>query len=59
MAGKIVIMAEEMEANCNSEIVKFDPVVSMSESANCFFIIYRNVTLGKYTPIYKSETRAP
>lgn len=58
-AGRIVISAEEQEATTNSEIVKFNPVAQLNDSELCFFIIYRMITLGKYTPIYKSEIKRP
>lgn len=58
-SGKIVITAEEVEATANAEIVMFNPIANMSETSLCFFIIYRNIAPGKYTPIYKSEIKRP
>lgn len=40
-------------------MVLFNPVAKLPESGLCFFIIYRNIALGKYTPIYKSEIKRP
>ena len=37
----------------------FNPVATLPESNLCFFIIYRNLAPGKYTPIYKSEIKRP
>lgn len=58
-SGRIVISAEEMVATANAEIVIFNPVGTLSESGLSFFIIYRNIASGKYTPIYKSEIKRP
>ena len=58
-AGRIVISAEEVEATANTEVVVFNPVGTLSDSGLCFFIIYRNIAPGKYTPIYKSEIKRP
>ena len=57
--GNIVISAEEQAATANTEIIMFNPVATLPESSLCFFIIYRNLALGKYTPIYKSEIKRP
>ena len=64
--GRIVIMAEEQTSESNQEMVYFipkacfqkDTLVRM-ENDLCFFIIYRNISPGKYTPIYKSEIKRP
>lgn len=41
-------------------MVLFSPTATLSsETGLCFFILYRNITLGKYTPIYKSEIKRP
>ena len=58
-AGRIIISAEEQVATANSEIVMFDPVGTLNDNGLCFFILYRNIALGKYTPIYKSEIKRP
>ena len=58
-SGRVVISAEEVTATANTEIVIFDPVGTLSDSGLCFFIIYRNIAPGKYTPIYKSEIKRP
>ena len=59
-AGRIVVSAEEVEATANAEIVMFDPIANIhGESGLCFFIIYRNISLGQFTPIYKSEIKRP
>ena len=58
-SGRIVITAEEIEATANAEIVMFNPIATLSETSLCFFIIYRNIAPGKYTPIYKSEIKRP
>ena len=58
-AGRIVISAEEQEGNTNSEIVKFNPVAQLNDSELCFFIMYKMISLGNYTPIYKSEIKRP
>ena len=58
-SGKIIIAAEEMEATANAEMIRFNPVATLPESAVCFFIIYRNIAPGKYNPIYKSEIKRP
>ena len=58
-AGRIVITAEEQEATSNSEIVMFEPQASLNESSLCFFIIYRNIAPGQYSPVYKSEIKRP
>ena len=58
-AGRITIAAEEQVATANSEIVIFNPIGTLNENGLCFFIIYRNITLGRYTPIYKSEIKRP
>jgi len=58
-SGRIVISAEEVAATANSEIVIFNPVAGLPESGLCFFIIYRNLAPGKYTPVYKSEIKRP
>ena len=57
--GNIVISAEEQAATANTEIIMFNPVATLPDSGLCFFIIYRNLALGKYTPIYKSEIKRP
>lgn len=58
-AGQIIITAEEVEATANSEIVCFNPVATLSENSLSFFILYRNLAPGKFTPIYKSEIKRP
>ena len=58
-SGKIFISGEEQKATDNSEIVIFNPTARLPEDSLCFFIIYRNIALGKYTPIYKSEIKRP
>jgi len=58
-SGRIYIHAEEQVATANTEIVIFNPVAALRESGVCFFIVYRNISLGKYTPIYKSEVKRP
>ena len=35
----------------------FNPVTQLNETGLCFFIIYRNISIGQYTPIYKSEIK--
>ena len=58
--GNITIQAEEVSATANSEMVIFNPEVKgLKSSSLCFFIIYRNITPGKFTPIYKSEIKQP
>lgn len=37
----------------------FNAEATLPESGVCFFIIYRNLAPGKYTPIYKSEIKRP
>ena len=56
-AGRIVISAEEVAATANTEVVIFNPIGNLQDSGLCFFIIYRNIAPGKYTPIYKSEIK--
>ena len=46
-------------ANSNAEMALFNPTATLPESGLCFFIIFRNIALGKYTPIYKSEIKRP
>lgn len=58
-SGRIVISAEKIEATANTEIVIFNPIATLSESGLCFFIIYRNIAPGKYSPVYKSEIKRP
>lgn len=56
--GRIVIIAEEVSATSNSEIVIFNPEMrQLNSSGLCFFIIYRFIAPGKFTPIYKSEIK--
>lgn len=58
--GRIVIQAEEVSATANAEMVIFNPVAKgLNSSSLCFFIIYRFIAPGKYTPIYKSEIKKP
>ena len=40
-------------------MIIFNPVATLNDSNLCFFIIYRNIAPGKYTPIYKSEIKRP
>lgn len=60
-AGKIVLSAEEVQVNANAEMVLFNPIGKMpaEDGKLCFFILYRNIALGKYQPIYKSEIKRP
>ena len=58
-SGRIVISAEEQAATANNEVCIFNPVGQLSESSLCFFIIYRNISIGQFTPIYKSEIKRP
>ena len=58
-SGRIVISAEEQAATANTEIVIFNPVANLPENDVCFFIIYKNLAPGKYTPVYKSEIKRP
>ena len=58
-SGKIILAAEEIAATANTEIAIFDPQASLPESSLCFFILYRNIAPGKYTPVYKSEIKRP
>ena len=55
--GKITITAEEMTATSNSEIVLFTPQAQLKDQNLNFFIIYTQISLGKFTPVYKSEVR--
>ena len=58
--GNIVIQAEELSASANEEMVIFDPeITGLKSSSLCFFIIYRNISPGNFTPIYKSEIKNP
>ena len=58
--GRIVIQADEVTANANGEMVCFNPEIrGLSSSSVCFFILYRFLAPGKYTPIYKSEIKKP
>jgi len=58
--GRIVITAEEVSAQANAEMVIFDPIIKgLSSSSLCFFILYRNISPGKFVPIYKSEIKKP
>ena len=58
--GNIVIQAEEISATANAEMIIFNPEVKRINSSNlCFFIIYRFISPGKFTPIYKSEIKKP
>lgn len=58
--GNIVLQAEEISATANGEMVIFNPVIrGLSSSSLCFFIIYRFISPGKFTPIYKSEIKKP
>lgn len=54
-----MLSAEEIAATANTEIIIFNPHASLPESGLCFFIIYRNIAPGKYTPVYKSEIKRP
>lgn len=58
-SGRVVISAEEVNATANGEIAIFNPVGTLSDTGLCFFIMYRNIAPGKYTPIYKSEIKRP
>jgi len=41
-------------------MVIFNPEIRGLNSSNlCFFIIYRFISPGKFTPIYKSEIKKP
>ena len=58
--GRIVIAADEVTANANGEMVCFNPEIkNLNSSSLCFFILYRFLAPGKYTPIYKSEIKKP
>merc|ERR1711862_299485 len=58
--GRIVITSEEVSSTANAEMVIFDPIVrNLNSSGLCFFILYRFIAPGKYTPIYKSEIKKP
>ena len=57
--GIITISGEEIDSKGNSELVLCNPTAKLPENGLCFFIIYRNIALGKYTPIYKSEIKRP
>ena len=48
-----------MAATANSEIVMFNPVATLPDSGLCFFIVYRNLSPGQFTPVYKSEIKRP
>ena len=58
-AGRVVISAEEQQATANSEFVMFEPQATLPDMNVCFFIIYRNLAPGQWTPIYKSEIKRP
>ena len=45
-SGRIVISAEEQAATANNEVCIFNPVGQLNESSLCFFIIYRNLSIG-------------
>jgi hypothetical protein len=58
--GRIVVTAEEVSATANAEMVIFSPQVKeLGSSSLCFFILYRNISPGKWTPVYKSEIKKP
>ena len=56
-SGKIIIAAEEVAATANTEVAIFNPIGTLAESGLCFFLIYRNISPGQWTPVYKSETK--
>ena len=58
-AGNVVISAEEQAASANSNLVLFTPQANLKNSNLCFFIIYRNLSPGKFVPVFKSEIKRP
>ena len=56
-SGRIVISAEELRVSTNAQVVIFDPVAAMPDDGLCFFIIYRSLAAGHWTPIFKSEIK--
>lgn len=56
-AGNVVISAEEQVASANSNMVLFTPAASLKNSNLCFFIVYRNLSPGKWVPVFKSEIK--
>ena len=58
--SKIIIMAEEVNEDSNREVVIFSPDAQLKEHSGLyFFIIYKEVSAKKFTPIYKSEVKKP
>lgn len=58
--GTVFIHGEEMAAQANTEHVMFVPEVTglKDMSGQIFFIVFKNLGPGQYTPVYKSETKA-
>jgi len=58
--GIIHITAEELAATANTEHVMFMPEATglKDMSGQLFFIIYKNLGPGQFTPVYKSETKS-
>ena len=56
--GNIIVTAEEKAASQNTQIIMFNPVGQLKNNGGlCFFIIYRQISLGKFTPVFKSEVK--
>jgi len=51
--------AVELPASKNPEVIIFDPIATLPETSLCFFLIFREITRGKWTPVYKSEIKRP
>jgi len=57
--GTVTLAATELPATVNAEFAIFNPVATLPESNLCFFLVFREITPGKWTPVYKSEIKRP
>lgn len=56
--GTITMVGQEVSSNENREMIIFTPHAKLPNSGGlCFFIIYQNISPGKWIPVYKSEIK--
>ena len=53
--GKIFILAEEKKYHSSNETITLKLAGSINDYGKLFFIIWKVISPGKYTPVYKSE----
>lgn len=58
-SGTLCMSTREAPPVTNQEIVIFKPSAVLETPDACFMLIYREISPGKWLPVYKSESKKP